>query len=137
MDWTWLGPVLSLIGALFGGLLAVWFTARSNERRAIREQVREARIAVERCVASRLGPDAIDYPGMDPQVIAEIQRDRRKVFFERYFDSNFEAKAALGAVKHLDAELSRLLDKHSSWRLEEDEISDIRLALNRIDKKHA
>lgn len=137
MDWTWLGPVLSLIGALSGGLLAAWFTSRREERRLVREQVRVARTALERCAASQLGPDVIAYPGADPELMAEIQRNRWQIFFDLYFDSNFEAKAALGAIRHLDAEMSRALDKSTSWRLEPAEIAILRSALIRIEQQHS
>lgn len=136
MDWTWLGPVLSLSGALSGGLLAAWFTSRREERRLVREQVRVARTAVERCAASQLGPDVIAYPGDDPQLIAEIRRNRWQIFFDLYFDSNFEAKAGLGAVRHLDTEMSTVLDESTSWRLEASEIAILRNALNRIEQRH-
>lgn len=137
MDWSWLAPVLSLIGALAGGLLAAWFTSQQEEKRIVREQVREARSVLERCAASRIAPDAIDYPGMETALMAEIRADRQKVFFNRYFDLNFEAKAALGAIRHLDDQLLQLMQQHDSWRLEEAEIAIIRVALTRIDSAHS
>lgn len=69
--------------------------------------------------------------------MAEIQRNRWQIFFDLYFDSNFEAKAALGAIRHLDAEMSRALDKSTSWRLEPAEIAILRSALIRIEQQHS
>lgn len=76
------------------------------------------------------------YPGMDEQFMEEIRRSRWRMFFDQYFTANFEAKAALGAIRHLDQELAAILDSMTSWRLDTEQMGNIRTALRRIEERH-
>lgn len=131
-NYWWVAPVLSLVGALLGGMLASWVSGLLAERRAERSLVREARIAVERWYATRVGPMNIYYPGVDPRILREISDELIKEFFNRHFEETVQAKSALGAVRHLDGVLGDIVDLQQ-WKLPEDRIDEIRSGLMRAE----
>lgn len=128
--------MLSLLGALAGGVLAAWFTSRKEANKVVRDKVDLARSALERLVAAQSGPDLMAYPGMDETFLAQIREERWRVFFEQYFTANFEAKAALGSLRHLDEALATKLDEMTDWRLDLEHLRELRAALSRIEQAH-
>ena len=126
VDFWWVAPILALIGALLGGMLA--------ERRADRALVREARIALERWHATRVGPVALGYPGIGEDIMKPISEDSVRQFFSRHLQSTFEAKVALGAVRNLDGAFADVLDLER-WDLPAEEIEGLRSALVRAEKR--
>lgn len=133
-DFWWVGPVLALVGALLGGMLSSWITNLLGERRAERALVREARIALERWHATRVGPYPLAYPGVDPSVMAAVSEDALKRFFERHLQATFEAKAALGSIRHLDRQIAAALDVER-WDLPAEQMEQLRRALVRAEKR--
>lgn len=133
-DFWWVAPILSLIGALLGGMLASWVGSLLAERRADRALVREARIALERWHATRVGPMALGYPGIGQDIMKPISEDSIRQFFNRHLENTFEAKAALGAVRSLDGAFAEVLDLER-WDLPAEEIEGLRIALLRAEKR--
>lgn len=133
-DYWWVAPVLALVGALLGGMLSSWITNLLGERRAERARVRDARIALERWHATRIGPYPLDYPGVDPKVMAAVSEDSLKRFFERHLQATFEAKAALGSIRHLDRRVAAALDAED-WNLPTDQMDELRNALVCAEKR--
>ena len=133
-DYWWVAPVLALVGALLGGMLSSWITNLLGERRAERALVRDARIALERWHATRVGPYPLAYPGVDPSVMAAVSEDSLKRFFERHLQATFEAKAALGSIRHLDRQVAAALDAER-WDLPTDQMEELRNALVRAEKR--
>lgn len=133
-DYWWVAPVLALVGALLGGMLSSWITNLLGERRAERALVRDARIALERWHATRVGPYPLAYPGVDPSVMAAVSEDALKRFFERHLQATFEAKAALGSIRHLDRKIAAALDVER-WDLPTKDMEGLRSALVRAEKR--
>ena len=52
----WIGPIPSLVGALFGGSVFAPVSHRLTERRVDADLIGDARIALERWHATRSGP---------------------------------------------------------------------------------
>lgn len=125
----WLTPLFSLVGALIGGVITARVNGQVAERRAERALVREARIALERWWANQQGPREVGYPGMDADFMAEVSKAASRDFFATFFAENAKARAALGAVRHLDGRIGPILDNSPDWRLPADKVDDLRLAL--------
>jgi len=133
-DFWWVAPVLALVGALLGGMLASWISNLLGERRAERALVRDARIALERWHATRVGPYPLAYPGVDPSVMTAVSEDALTKFFERHLQATYEAKAALGSIRHLDRKVAATLDIER-WDLPVEEIEALRGALASAEKR--
>lgn len=129
----WLTPVLALIGALTGAVLTPWVSGAVAERRADRALVREARLAVERWHSTLVGPDITGYPGMSDALVQEIAEAQRKKYFDTHFEYTQQARAALGAVQHLDPRIAEIVVART-WRIPEEKSSDIRSALSDAEK---
>ena len=129
----WLTPVLALIGALSGGLVAAWANGAIAERRAERALVREAKVALERWFATRVAPSDVQYPGMDQGVLTEVTNDSRRSFFKNHFAETTKAKAALGAVRHLDHRIAEVLNLED-WTIPASCIDDLRDALAKAER---
>lgn len=135
VDWTeLLTPLLALIGALVGGFLTQLTGGRVAERREDRRLLREARVALERWVATRHGPIALEYPGTPPEHMAKITEQSRADFFQRHFTATVEAKAALGAVRRFDDRIGRVLDQ-DRWDLPMESIGELREALTLAERR--
>lgn len=133
-DFWWIAPVLALVGALLGGMLSSWVSNILGERRAERALVRDARIALERWHATRVGPYPLAYPGVDPSVMAAVSEEALTSFFERHLQATYEAKAALGSIRHLDRKVAATLDMER-WDLPAEEIGELRSALVDAEKR--
>jgi hypothetical protein len=133
-EYWWVAPVLALVGALLGGMLSSWITNLLGERRAERALVRDARIALERWHATRVGPYPLAYPGVDPSMMTAVSEDALKTFFERHLQATFEAKAALGSIRHLDRKIAAALDVER-WDLPTKDMEGLRSALVRAEKR--
>lgn len=114
----WLVALLSLIGALFGGVFSSIVSNRLSERRADLELIREARIALERWDAARSDPNDIKYPDVDESILKTIEDRLIVIFFDRYFEESYKTKVALGVVRHWDSRIADILDG-SGWRIPE------------------
>lgn len=135
MDWKDLiVPVLALVGALLGGYLTQLTGGSVAERREDRRLLREARVALERWVATRTGPLGVSYPGIPPEQMAPIQKQSLEDFFGRHFQATFEAKAALGAVRRFDERIGRILDL-DRWDLPIESIGELREALTQAERR--
>lgn len=77
----WFVPTLSLVGALFGGSISAIVSNRLAERRLDIELIREARIALERWHATRIGPLDPQYPGIDSKHLKNIGDQTLEDFF--------------------------------------------------------
>jgi len=133
-DYWWVAPVLALVGALLGGMLSSWISNLLGERRAERALVRDARIALERWHATRVGPYPLAYPGVDPSVMTAVSDEALTRFFERHLQATFEAKAALGSIRHLDRQVAAALDVER-WDLPTEEMEGLRSALVRAERR--
>lgn len=129
----WVTPILSLLGALLGGVIVARVNGQVAEHRAERALVRDARIALERWWANQNGPRDVNYPGMDPEFMAEVSRSAAREFFATYFLENSKARAALGAVRHLDNRIGPILDESPDWRLPADRVGELRSALREAE----
>ena len=127
-------PALALVGALFGGYLTQLAGGSVSERREDRRLLREARVALERWVATRNGPLGMAYPGISPDDMAPIQKQSLEDFFSRHFQATFEAKAALGAVRRFDERIGKTLDQ-DRWDLPIENISELRDALTQAERR--
>ena len=81
----WIVPILSLVGALFGGSVSGLVSHRLAERRVDTDLVRDARIALECWYATRSGPWDPQYDGIDPELLKNISDRTLEDFFKRYF----------------------------------------------------
>lgn len=133
-DYWWVAPVLALVGALLGGMLSSWISNLLGERRAERALVRDARIALERWHATRVGPYPLSYPGVDSNVMDAVSEKELTQFFERHLQATFEAKAALGSIRYLDRQLAAFLDLER-WDLPTEQMEELRHALARAEKR--
>ena len=133
-DYWWVASVLALVGALLGGMLSTWIGNLLGERRAERALVRDARIALERWHATRVGPFPLSYPGVDASVMDSVSEKALMQFFERHLQATFDAKAALGSIRHLDNQLAASLDLER-WDLPADQVDELRHALVRAEKR--
>ena len=129
----WITPALALAGALLGGYLAARANGTIAERRAERALVREARVALERWHATRVGPSNVQYPGLSGALLAEVTDDAHRNFFQNHFAETSKAKAALGAVRHLDPRIADVLDAEG-WAIPVDRVNDLRDALSGAEK---
>lgn len=129
-----LTPILALVGGLVGGYLTQITGGWVAERREDRRLLREARVAVERWVATQMGPMGMSYPGIAPQDMVPIETAAVEEFFRRHFNETFEAKAALGAVRRFDERLGRILDMNR-WDIPMENIGEIRDALTRAERR--
>lgn len=127
-------PVLALIGALIGGYLTQLTGGVIAERREDRRLLREARVSLERWVATRTGPMGMSYPGISVESMAPIQQQTLEEFFARHFQATFEAKAALGAVRRFDERIGRILD-HERWDLPIENVGELREALTQAERR--
>lgn len=84
-------PVLALAGALLGGYLTQLTGGWVAERREDRRLLREARVALERWVATRTGPMGLAYPGISAEDMAPIQKRSLEEFFARHFQATFDS----------------------------------------------
>lgn len=125
---TWLTPLLSLIGALLGGVGSIFVTELFRRRNEEAKFVREARVALERWHATRNGPSDISYPGRSEELMKAVGDEEFRKFFARHFSATLEAKAALGTVRHLDPRIANVLDT-DDWRIPESSINELREAL--------
>ena len=127
-------PILALAGALLGGYLTQLTGGWVAERREDRRLLREARVALERWVATRTGPRGLAYPGISEEEMAPVQQQSLEEFFTRHFQANFEAKAALGAVRRFDERIGRVLDLNR-WDLPIESIGELREALTQAERR--
>ncbi|UJH69385.1 hypothetical protein [Ornithinimicrobium sp. INDO-MA30-4] len=127
-------PALALVGALLGGYLTQIVGGSVAERREDRRLLREARVALERWVATRTGPMGLAYPGITEADMAPIQKKSFEDFFSRHFQATFEAKAALGAVRRFDERIGRILD-HDRWDLPIESVGELREALTQAERR--
>lgn len=104
------------------------------ERREDRRLLREARAALERWVATRIGPMSLAYPGISPEDMAPIRKRSFEEFFERHFQATFEAKAALGSVRRFDERIGRILDLER-WDLPIESVGELREALTQAERR--
>jgi hypothetical protein len=127
-------PVLALAGALLGGYLTQLAGGSVAERREDRRLLREARVALERWVATRIGPMSMSYPGISSADMAPIQKKSLEDFYDRHFQATFEAKAALGAVRRFDERIGRILDQ-DRWDLPIESVGELRDALTQAERR--
>lgn len=113
---SWLTPIFALIGGLAGGILPTFLNGRVAENREELNLIREARRCLARHSASRSAPSTIEYPGMDPAIIHQVQQRSRETFFERYFSASYEVLVALGAIRHRSDRIDGYLRK-ASWEV--------------------
>lgn len=126
--------VLALVGALLGGYLTQVVGGSVAERREDRRLLREARVALERWVATRTGPMGLGYPGISPSDMEPIQKKSLEDFFSRHFQATFEAKAGLGAVRRFDERIGRILDQ-DRWDLPIESVGELRDALTQAERR--
>lgn len=129
---TWLTPMLSLIGALLGGIGSVFLTEFFRKRNVEVKLVREARIALERWYATRNGPSVKGYTGRSDELMQSVGYEEIRKYFANYISATLEAKAALGAVRHLDARIAKVLDV-DDWKIPESDINELREALVSVE----
>ncbi|MGO2029778.1 hypothetical protein [Neomicrococcus lactis] len=135
MDWVNIVvPVLALAGALLGGYLTQLTGGWVAERREDRRLLREARVELERWVATRTGPLGVAYPGISAEDMAPVQKQSLEEFFARHFQATFEAKAALGAVRRFDERIGRVLDLNR-WDLPIESVAELREALTQAERR--
>lgn len=135
MDWIEFSvPGLALIGALLGGYLTQLTGGWVAERREDRRLLREARVALERWVATRTGPITMAFPGISEESMAPIEQRSREEFFARHFQATFEAKAALGAVRRFDERIGRIVDE-DRWDLPIENVGELRDALTQAERR--
>lgn len=127
-------PALALVGALLGGYLTQVVGGSVAERREDRRLLRDARVALERWVATRTGPMGLAYPGISPTDMEPIQKKSFEDFFSRHFQATFEAKAALGAVRRFDERIGRILDQ-DRWDLPIESVGELRDALTQAERR--
>lgn len=129
MDWTQIvTALLALGGALLGGYLSQIVGGRVAERREDRRLVREAQVAFERWVATRVGPVNLGYPGVSSDQMQPISERAFADFFDRHFSATVDAKAALGVVRKLDSRIGEVLDLER-WDIPSERINELREAL--------
>ena len=134
MNWVTIAtPLLALAGALIGGYLTQLAGGRIAEQREDRRLLREARVALERCVATRVGPMDLQCPGISSATMGKISEQAVTTFFERYLTATFEAKAALGAVRHFDERIAKVLDEER-WDIPIEQVEALRTALQRAER---
>ena len=135
MDWVSLVvPLSALAGALLGGYLTQLTGGWVAERREDRRLLREARVALERWVATRTGPIGLGYPGVSEEDMAPIRKKSLEEFFARNFQATFEAKAALGSVRRFDERIGRILDL-DRWDLPIECVGELREALTQAERR--
>lgn len=135
VDWTQLiTPVLALVGALLGGYLTQLTGGLVAERREDRRLLREARAALERWKATRVGPLALAYPGISRERMANKEDQSQQEFFRRHFEATFEAKAALGAVRRFDDRIGRVLDL-DRWDIPLESLGELREAITLAERR--
>lgn len=135
MNWESLVvPVLALVGALLGGYLTQLTGGWVAERREDRRLLREARAALERWLATRIGPVGIAYPGISAEEMDPIRKKSLEEFFLRHFQATVEAKAALGAVRRFDERIGRVLDE-DRWDLPVESVGELREALSQAERR--
>lgn len=130
----WFVPVLSLIGALFGGSISAIVSNRLAERRLDVELIREARITLERWHATRVGPLDPQYPGIDSARLKNIGDHTLEDFFQRHFEESYRLLAALGSVRSWDDRIGDIIDD-SDWRIPEKSVPALRAALKDAERK--
>lgn len=135
MDWVQvITAILALVGALLGGYLSQVAGGRVAERREDRRLIREAQVAFERWVATRVGPVNPGYPGVPYEQMKPVSEKAFADFFDRHFSATVEAKAALGVVRRFDPRIGQVLDVER-WDIPAEKIDEIRHALQRADQK--
>lgn len=130
----WFVPVLSLIGALFGGSISAIVSNRLAERRLDVELIREARITLERWHATRVGPLDSQYPGIDSERLKNIGDQTLENFFQRHFEESYRLLAALGSVRSWDDRIGNIIDD-SDWRTPGKSVPALRAALKDAERK--
>lgn len=130
----WIVPVLALVGGLLGGYLTQIVGGSVVERREDRRLLREARVALERWVATRIGPMGVEYPGISREEMAPIRQQSLEDFFARHFQATIEAKSALGAVRRFDERIGLILDE-SRWDLPIESVGELRDALTQAERR--
>lgn len=96
--------------------------------------LREARVALERWVATRVGPMGLAYPGITSTDMALIQKRLSEDFLSRHLQATFEAKAALGAVRRFDERIGRILDR-DRWDWPIESVGELRDALTQAERR--
>lgn len=130
----WLAPVLALIGALLGGVIAAWTNGLVAERRTERALVRDARLALERWNATRVGPSNVQYEGLSAELLAAVSDQAHRRFFDTHFAETTKAKAALGAVRHLDGRIAEVVDL-DDWLIPHERVPQLREALSKAEAR--
>ena len=130
----WIVPILSLVGALFGGSVSGLVSHRLAERRVDTDLIRDARTALECWYATRSGPLDPQYDGIDPERLKNIGDRTLEDFFKRYFEECYKLLAALGAVRIWDDRIGVILDR-SDWCIPEDSVPELRVALKDAESK--
>lgn len=130
----WFVPLLSLIGALFGGSISAIVSNRLAERRLDVELIREARITLERWYATRVGPLDPQYPGIDSKRLKNIGDQTLEDFFQKHFEESYKLLAALGSVRSWDGRIGDVIDR-SDWRIPEGAVPELRTALRDAERK--
>ncbi len=130
----WFVPTLSLVGALFGGSISAIVSNRLAERRLDIELIREARIALERWHATRIGPLDPQYPGIDSERLKNIGDQTLEDFFQRHFEESYKLLAALGSVRSWDDRIGDVIDR-SDWRIPKESVPELRTALRDAERR--
>ena len=129
MQWTQaITAVLALVGALLGGYFTQVTSGAVAERREDRRLIREALVALERWVSTRIGPMDLQYPGISDAHMRDISTIVVQEFFTRHFNATVEAKAALGSVRRFDARIGEILDQ-DRWDIPVESVPTLREAL--------
>lgn len=128
-----LTALLALMGALLGGYLSQIVGGRVAERREDRRLIREAQVAFERWVATRVGPVNLGYPGIPSQQMSPVSEKAFADFFDRHFSATVDAKAALGVVRKFDSRIGEVLDLER-WDIPSEKIDELRGALQDAEK---
>lgn len=130
----WLTPVLALLGALLGAIASPWVSGAVAERRADKALIREARIALERWNSTRIGPDVKSAPGVADEDMPDLRKKWIEDFWDRHIEYTREARAALGAVQHLNPTIKEVVNSES-WQMPEDKVPELRDALVGAEKR--
>lgn len=131
----WITAIFSLVGALLGGVLTPWVNSRLSQTTNEVERIKQARVAVERWYATRVGPSEIEYPGLERSLLGEINRRAYLQFFDRHFEESYQVRVALGEARQYDERIGKILDDSADWRLPEDHIDELRDALKDAERR--
>lgn len=130
----WIALILSFAGSLLGGVLTPWVNSRLSQTTKKVERIKQARVAVERWYATRVGPTEIEYPGLERSLLGEVNRRANLQFFDRHFEESYKVRAALGEVRQYDERIGEILDDSDDWRLPEKRVDELRDALKDAER---